>query len=102
MPLLGQYRNRGRASSFVLHCERCWIGNLSQRSLAGTGPFDLGNDGDTRPAEARHRIDCCVDVLTSFLQPFERNLLLPSGQILPNSGDDLVQCTHDQPDQRAP
>jgi hypothetical protein len=90
VPLLGQDRNRGRPTSFVLHCEGCWIGNLSQRSLAGTGPFDLGNNGDTRPAEARHRIDCWVDVLTSFLQPFERNLLLSSGQILPNSGDDLV------------
>jgi hypothetical protein len=90
VPLLGQYRNRGRPSSFVLHCERCWIGNLSQRSLTGAGPFDLGNNGDTGPAEARHRIDCRVNVLTSFLQAFERNLLLPSGQILPNPGDDVV------------
>jgi hypothetical protein len=44
----------------------------------------------TGAAEARHRIDGGVDMLTSFLQSFQRNVALLSGQILSDPGNDVI------------
>jgi hypothetical protein len=90
MPLLGKHRDRGRTAGLVLDCERGRVGDVGQCTFAGTGSLDLSDYGNTRPAEARHWIDGGIDVLTSFFQPFQRNLALLNGQVLPDSGNDVV------------
>ena len=90
MPLLRQHRNRRSTAGFIFHRQRSRIRNLSECALARTRPFDLGDDPDSRAAEPRHRIDGWIDVLTAFLQAFQRNATLTDREILPDSGKDVV------------
>ena len=88
--LLGEHRDRGGTAGLVLHGQRRRVGDLGQRALARAGALDLGDHRDARAAETRHRVDGGIDVLTAFLQPFQRNPCLTDREVLPDSGDDVV------------
>jgi hypothetical protein len=90
MPLLCQHRDGNRTAGLVLHCKCSRIGDLSQRTFAGTGSLHLRDNPDPGTTEPRHRIDGRVDVLTSFLESVQRNLALLNRQILANAGNDVV------------
>jgi hypothetical protein len=90
MPLLSQHRDGSRTAGLVLHRKCSWIGDLSKRAFAGTGPLDLGDYRDPWAAKPRHWIDGGVDVLTSFLQAVQRNVALLNCQILTDPGNDVV------------
>src|SRR5690606_12838958 len=90
-PAFGEHADAPRATSGVLDGELGGIRNLSELPSRRRGALDLGDHGDTGLAERGVRVARGRGGLGEFADLLQRNALLPQRDILPNSGDDLLE-----------
>ena len=92
--LLGQHADRGSPALGVGPGERGGVGDLGEVALAGAAALDLGDHADAGLAEGRHRVARRRHVGERGPQVGLGDLRLPSGQVLADADDDLVENRH--------